>query len=390
MRVAATTLILLCGVGIVGSNSLLLSPILPEVAADLASSPVRVSWAISAYGGGTALSALLLAPMIDRYGLRQALLFASAILTLGMTATALAPGVSTLILAQTIAGVGAGVILPAIYTAATRLGEVHQSPLLGRVLTGWSLSLVLGIPAGAFLTEAFGWRSSYALLAVLGLLVAAGFQALPTPTHQGPAIVRKAQLAAIQLPGVATFLITQFLFMTSFYGTYALFGDHVRQAFDLGPSITGTVIMLYGLGFGLSTLADRKLASHSEGAVTVISLVAVATVYGAMAFAMITVWSVFLMSFIWGFVNHGALTLIVGGLSRLSKHLRGTVLGLNSAVSYLGALVGPLVGSALYVAWGFTGLSAGAAVLTATAAGLIVLSSLSSNITEASAKDCDR
>jgi MFS family permease len=66
MPTTCATRVLLLGVAIVGSNALLLSPIPPEAAATFGMSSIRVSWAISAYGGAAAVPALPLAPLIDR------------------------------------------------------------------------------------------------------------------------------------------------------------------------------------------------------------------------------------------------------------------------------------------------------------------------------------
>lgn len=372
MRTAPLTVILLLGVGIVGSNALLLSPILPDVAAALDTTPIRVSWAISAYGGATAVSALFLAPLIDRFGLRPALLWAGALLTAGMCVTAAAPSVVLLIGAQALAGAAAGVMLPGIYAAATRLGEEQGVQMLGRVLTGWSLSLVLGIPLGAFLTEAFGWRASYATLAGLGVIATAGFRFVPRFDLPPAASGAAPQAEAVRLPGVARLLLVQFLFMTAFYGTYALFGDHVRGAFALGPSAAGIVILVYGAGFGVAALADARLAALGHRAGVVAALACVGTVYAAMATVMTTTSMVFVLAFLWGFGNHAALNLIVGSLSRCAGGLRGTVMGLNSAVSYAGALAGPLAAGWLYVGPGFTALAACASVLVLAAAGMSV------------------
>ncbi len=56
--------LLMLGVAVVGSNSLALSPILSDVAADLRASPVEVARANAAYGGATALAALTLGGLV--------------------------------------------------------------------------------------------------------------------------------------------------------------------------------------------------------------------------------------------------------------------------------------------------------------------------------------
>jgi predicted MFS family arabinose efflux permease len=175
-------LLLMLGVAVVGSNSLALSPILNDVAADLAATPVEVARASAAYGGATALSALGLGPLVDRLGARLVLVRGLAVLAAAMLASAAAPHWAALAGAQALAGAAAGVVLPATYALATAVApEGRGAEVLGRVLTGWSVSLVAGVPLSALLASVASWRASYLALAV-PLAVAAWLlsrQALP-------------------------------------------------------------------------------------------------------------------------------------------------------------------------------------------------------------------
>src|SRR5687768_13461583 len=72
-------------VAVIGSNSLGLGPIAPEVARSLGSTVPTVMMAAAAFGLGTAASALFLARHIDRIGARRMLQLA-----LGLLAAALA------------------------------------------------------------------------------------------------------------------------------------------------------------------------------------------------------------------------------------------------------------------------------------------------------------
>ncbi|CAN0605732.1 unnamed protein product, partial [Ectocarpus sp. 12 AP-2014] len=82
--------VLLAVVATVGSNSLLLSPILTDVSQGLATTPATAARAIAAYGSATAFSALVLAPLIDRFGSRRMLLFGLFALFLGIALSAAA------------------------------------------------------------------------------------------------------------------------------------------------------------------------------------------------------------------------------------------------------------------------------------------------------------
>ncbi len=76
--------VLIVGVAVIGSNSLVLSPILADVAASLHTSVTTVARAIAAYGGATALSALLLGASVDRIGPQRALIVGLLAVTLGV------------------------------------------------------------------------------------------------------------------------------------------------------------------------------------------------------------------------------------------------------------------------------------------------------------------
>ena len=139
--------LLMCAIGIVGSNALVLSPIAGDVAATFQPrSAPDVMIASAIYGAGTALSALVLAPKADQIGLRSALVWALIVLTFALALSALAPVLWVLVTAQALAGIAAGLALPAIYGLAAEVAaRGRESETLGKVLTGWTLSLVAGV-----------------------------------------------------------------------------------------------------------------------------------------------------------------------------------------------------------------------------------------------------
>ena len=366
-----TTLVLLLGVAVIGSNSLVLSPILTDVANDLGTLPSVIARAIAAYGGATALSALLLGFLIDRHGARAVLIGGSALLGIGTFGSAFAGSWGALAVAQAVAGLAAGVMLPAIYAAATTTGTPAEGArILGRVLTGWSVSLVAGVPASALVAERFGWHASFVVLGALVLLAFVGFVRMPRHprTKDIGAAPSAGALCALTMPGVPVLLLVQFLFMTAFYGTYAFFGDHLRTGLGLSTSMAGVVILFYGIGFGLAAIGDGLVDRIGPARVLPLALGFVAVAYAIMPLTAVALIGAFVAAFVWGFANHFVLNVIVLRLSDLSGDARGSVLGLNSAITYAGALVGPLVLGALYADEGFGALALGGAGCVALAA----------------------
>ncbi|MGK9168054.1 MFS transporter [Inquilinus limosus] len=362
--ISLQTAILTAGIAVVGSNSLVLSPILGDVAEAMAATPVAVSRAIAAYGGATALSAFLLAPQIDRIGPRRALFAGMIGLALATLLSALAVHWLMLTVAQALAGFGAGVILPSIYTLATTIAPPgRESRVLGRVLTGWSISLVAGVPAAALIAETLGWRAVFLLLAGLATLALAGIARLPAlpsraaAARPGPG----ALIAPLAYPGVPALLSICLGFMAAFYGVYAFIGDHVRVELGLTAGQAGLIVLTYGLGFGAASLGDGLVDRLGPRRLFPMVLLVVAAIYALMPPAAHSFAAIAALTGLWGFANHFGLNILVLLLSRAKPEARGAVLGLNSAVTYLGTLTGTGLAGIGYAASGFPPLAMGAA-----------------------------
>ena len=156
-------------------------------------------------------------------------------------------------------------------------------------------------------------------------------------------------------------LLAQFLFMTAFYGTYAFFGDHLRATLGLSAGAAGLVVLAYGLGFGIASAGDRVIDRVGPARVLPAALGFVVLAYATMPLTTAVQAGAFLAAFVWGFANHFVLGVIVLRLGKLGGAERGAVLGLNTTVTYLGALAGPLVLGLVYAGAAFAGLALGAA-----------------------------
>lgn len=354
-RHAAALPLLVLGIAVVGSNSLALSPILTDVAYSLSATPVQVARANAAYGGATAASALLLGVAVDRFGPRRILAAGFAVMTLAMLSSAAATSWAVLAAAQGLAGLAAGVVLPATYAFATVAAPPgREAETMGRVLAGWSISVIAGVPLSAFIAGTAGWRASYVLLAVLLAAVCAGFLRLREPSAAArTGTGDMSLLPALRTPGVPALLVVCFAYMTAFYGVYAYLGDHLRQALGVSSGTAGLVVLAYGVGFGLAGFGDRVVDRMGPQRLFPTTLAALALVYGLMIPAASSLLALAALAFCWGLANHFGLNIIVLLLGRANEARRGAVLALNSAVSYAGALVGAGLFGAVYEQGGF-------------------------------------
>lgn len=366
----APVALLLAAVAVVGANSLLLSPILTDVAQSLQCSVTEAARATVAFGLATAAAALAAGRRLDRVGPPRMLAWGLALATLAVAASACAQGWPGLALAQAVAGAASGVILPAAYALATRGVPATAAPgRLGLVLSGWSVALVLGVPAAAFFSQAVGWRGCYLVLAA-ALAVATNV----AWRHRGPALPAQLDaggagyLALLRAPGMAAVLAAQFCFMAAFYGSYAFVGVALRQALGLDAGAAGLLVLAYGVGFGAATLADGPIVRRVGQGLLPLALTAVALTMLGLGPAITFLPTAALGMVAWGFTNHLALNGLILLVGARAGGRRGAALALNSAATYLAAMAGVAAMGPIFERAGFTATAVLGGTLVAVAA----------------------
>ncbi|WP_425038470.1 MFS transporter [Primorskyibacter sp. S187A] len=345
-------LLLTLAIATVGANSLALSPLAAAVAVSFDTSAASVVQASAVYGAATALSALTLAPRADGFGLRRSLVWALGVITIGLILSAGAIGVMSLSLGQALAGVGAGVALPVIYALAAELApEGRESETLGRVLTGWTLSLVVGVALAAILADLVHWRGVFAGMGLMTFVLAA----ILAPTAQGTARTgaRSAPLSALRVPGLWPALLTAALFMAAFYGTYGYLGAHMTSVLGTSTTLAGISALSYGVGFGAVAPLDRLIDRFGTSRAAPMVFGALIAVYLVLNVSAGAVWSLLTMCLVWGGVNHLGLNLIVSRLTALDRTQRGAILGLYSATTYVAMFAGVAAMRPVFSALGF-------------------------------------
>jgi len=168
-----------------------------------------------------ALAAPVFATFLSGRKARWVLASALVVFTLANAASTVAPSFAVLLAARAVAGSGAGLYSPLAASAAVALGPPQRrGRSLAVVMGGMSSGTVLGVPTGLYLESHAGWRSTMALVTVLGLLALAGLLAwLPgIPAVVPPTL--KERLAVLKDGRVASIVGVSFLAAVASLGLY--------------------------------------------------------------------------------------------------------------------------------------------------------------------------
>lgn len=347
--------ILMMSIGIVGANSLVLGPIATDVATSFSgSSGADVLTASAGYGLSTAVSALLLAPRVDMLGLRRSLIWAFAALSAMLILSAGATSVWFLTTAQLGAGFAAGVALPAIYGLTAQIApKGRESETLGKVLTGWTLSLVAGVSISAVLSDVIGWRSVYVLLGAGAAVLAVVLSRLVASKPERRTATFTSPLTALRLPGLLPILMSVVAYMSAFYGLYAYLGTHLITQLGLSTSVAGMAALCYGVGFGAVAPLDRFIDRVGARRAAPLVFGTLALTYLCIASASFQVVPLLIVCGLWGAANHLALNILVGQLTAIDPMSRAAIMGLYSAVTYVAMFVGTTAFRPVFERYGF-------------------------------------
>jgi len=151
---------------------MIISPLGAMIMPDLDISPQRFGEIVSAYAFSAGFSGLLAAGFADRFDRKRFLLFFYAGFVLGTALCALAPNYPLLLTARIVTGFFGGVIGSIVLAIATDLFALEmRGRVMGIVQTAFSASQVLGIPAGLYIANLWGWHVTFLAIILIAIPV---------------------------------------------------------------------------------------------------------------------------------------------------------------------------------------------------------------------------
>ena len=158
----------------IGTAEFVIAGILPRVAASLQVSPGRAGGLITAYALAIVVGGPALTLWLSRFEKRAVLLAMMGLFVVGNLLSAFSTGYWTLLLSRVIAGLTQGPFYGIGAVVATRLVPPRMAGrAVGQMFAGLTLANVLGVPAGAWIGNTFGWQASFGVVAVAGAIAAA-------------------------------------------------------------------------------------------------------------------------------------------------------------------------------------------------------------------------
>ena len=166
------TIGLLLSMAVIAIETTVVTTALPTVVGELQGLELY-PWVFSAYLLSSTVTVPIFGKLADLYGRKPVILGGLAVFLLGTVLCGLATSMPLLVGFRAVQGVGAGAVLPLIFTIIGDIYPLHErGKIQGFTSTLWGLASLAGPGLGAFLTVTFSWRWVFLINVPFALLAA--------------------------------------------------------------------------------------------------------------------------------------------------------------------------------------------------------------------------
>ncbi|MCR6490450.1 MFS transporter [Amycolatopsis sp. OK19-0408] len=313
-----------------GTSEFMLAGLVPAVAAALDVSLAQAGYLTSAFAVGMVVGAPLMAALARRWPPRTALLGFLVVFVAAHILGAVTTSFAVLLGTRVVAAVANAGFLAVAITVATRFGPPGRA--LAVLLGGTTVACIAGVPGGALLDAAFGWRSAFWVVAALCVPAFAAVWRIPDTPAGGVSGLR-AEFR--ELRPLAPVLLRAALVNAATFGVFTYLAP-----LSEGLAPAPVVLAAFGLGCFAGVTAAGRLADRWPGRVLAVggSLLLAGWIVLALVPAALVV-----LAF-----TQGALSFAVGGtlITRILSRATGapTMAGsYATAALNVGAAAGPVL-----------------------------------------------
>ncbi|PGS24972.1 MFS transporter [Bacillus cereus] len=337
----------------IGTDTFLISPLLPTLQQVYHVSTELSGWMVSAYALGYAGFALIAGPISDGLNRKKVMVIGMSFFALSTFLCGIAPSFLWMLMFRFLAGVSAAFVSPQVWASIPLLIEKEQIvKAIGIATAGLAISQILGLPVGSYLAM-IHYTTPFFIIGILSaLLVVLIYVVLPEiqPAHIGGSktniLKRYKQLLTDSKVSLSYF--AYFVFQTGNFAAFSFFGVWLSIQFDLQVHEVGTAMLVLGLG---------NLTGNIFGPRIVNKIGYNLSFYGGIIFTAVlyvllphvkNIVLVELLFFVLFFVTGILFVLMMRNLQNMSSVARGTGAALANASMYIGQMIGAAIAGMLF------------------------------------------
>ncbi|CDX42355.1 putative efflux protein; MFS family [Mesorhizobium sp. ORS 3359] len=273
----------------IGVTEFVIMGLLLDVSADLGVSISAAGLLISGYALGVVVGAPLLGALTGRLPRKTLLLALMVVFTVGNLACALAPDYWTLMAARVLTAFAHASFFGVGSVVATSLvAPNRKASAIALMFTGLTVANILGVPFGTWLGQAYGWRSTFLAVTLVGVIAFAVI-ALLVPRDEPAAADEEESaegtLAVLGRRAVLLGLLTTVLSWVGVFAAFTYLAPILTRVTGFSEGAVSPILLVFGGGLVAGNLLGGRLADRHLVPTVVGTLVALSAVLFVMTAA---------------------------------------------------------------------------------------------------------
>ncbi len=331
------------------------APILPELGAALATTPLMINLSISIFTFVLAFMQIVYGPLVDRRGRKRTLLVGLAFYVGASLGCFLAPNIEMLLVFRALQAVG---IAAGAVVAVTVIGDRFEGAERGRAMGSFQMMValgpVVGPVVGGFVGEHLDFHFVFLLLAVVGaaaLLANAIWLQETRPSGATPKAFHPADYLDVlrNHQGLAIMLLS-FVQYYAFYNYLVFMPRVLDTSYGLSASEKGLVFLPLSIAVVIGSFAGGRLLGRWRARPTLL-VTAGLNALSVLLFLAVAQWSLAALVVAvsaFGLFLGLSLPVQTSLLMDLYPHNRATAVGSYNFFRFMGMATGPVLGSWLF------------------------------------------
>lgn len=340
---------------VIGTGILLPAGLLNVMAADFGISVVRAGLLQVASGLMIGIGAPLLAWLTSSLDRRTLLVSSLTLFAAGHWIAALMPSFEALLVVRTIAVAAAAIFTPqAAATLGLTLPVEKRASAISFIFIGWSLSSVVGIPAGSLLAEWWGWRGAFIGMGTLSALAALAVAVTLARGVMAQPLRLASWLLVFSTPLLPVIMLVTLFSMSGQFASLTYLAPYLSQGFGASPTGIAIMFAIVGIGGVIGNFVASRVVERL-GIATCVLVALLLLVAGMMIVALSFgyFWPAMLGALLWGLGSFSSNSVQQSRLVAAMPALAGATVALNTSAVYLGQSLGSAAGG-LVVAQGIS------------------------------------
>lgn len=331
---------------LVGTSEYIISGVLDNIADSLGITLAAAGQLITIFSLVYAIFTPILMALTSGMDRRKLMIVSLGLFVIGNIFAFVLPGYTLFILSRIVMALGAGMVVVTALTIAAKIApEGKQGSAIATVIMGFTASLIIGVPLGRIITDAYGWKAVFGGIALLGFLAMIVISLVIPSTKGDKPVPLMQQLALLKDRKVAIGLSITFFWLGGYSVAYTYLSPYLLNISGISEKLLSGVLLI----FGVASLFGSKFGGFSTDKWGVSR-----TLIGSMLLhiAMLILLSlithtyvgVLIILILWSFAAWTSAPAQQFNLATIKPESSGVLLGLNQSMMQLSMAAGAGIG----------------------------------------------